>query len=765
MSRVSMTVMPAALWLLPLLLLLLLADRPVPVLCTTQPPETCSRSQTVSTLLGRGKAWEALASTPDSLEKAQECYRIATEKEPRNEDAAINLARLRSQFQNYLGCVAVLENAGTRFKRRKLEKHFWSGYCHLLLSNLETAHQQLKQAVTLLSRDSESKAQQVLAVAVHYHYGLVLTHLKEYVEAAVIFQNVLRLDPKNLNALVNLGGVQFATADFVEAIDSFRRAAGLSPKDAVVWQNLGSACAKAEKWSQAVEAYDRALVLDRGNVALALKRQHCKQQCCDWSGWKEDIQLIRDLIGVGSAGMVSPFNALSLGISALEQKLVAEAKAQSYDKNEGDEVEGELETTADISNRGRDKRVRVAYVSPDFREHPVGFLFENIFNLHDRSRLEIYAYAINPNTNNNNSNAQREKIRNSVEHFVSVHDFSTRQMLERLREDAIDVVVNLGGHTLSMRNEIFAQDLDAVKVLFCGYAGTMGGLVDYIVTDHHTSPISHHESYSEKLGNTLVTFHPFHHSIRYNSTRQSDAHFPKRSEYGLPEEGQGFVYCCFNSHYKIDPVVFDQWLQILLKVEKSVLWLAGASQDVQDNLRKQSELGGVSGDRIIFLEWQSDDSHLSVKSLCDTFLDTLAYNAHMTAADAIYAGIPLVTFPGSSGMASRIGGSIVISGRMDHLVANSLSGYQDLAVRLARNATFYEESKLLASEAKHNSPLFDLQGKVQEMETLLLMMHDLKKSGYGPFHLFISKQRQLKHKQQEQHTNTQPQHIGQHNEL
>ena len=344
--------------------------------------------------------------------------------------------------------------------------------------------------------------------------------------------------------------------------------------------------------------------------------------------------------------------------------------------------------------RYRHDRIRVAYLSADFHEHATAHLIAGLFEMHDAARFELTAVSFGPET----GDPMRERLRRAFPHFVDVRDRSDRDVAAMLRESEIDIAVDLKGFTANSRTGILALRPAPVQVNYLGYPGTMGApYIDYIIADRHVIPPDHDIHYTEK-----VVRLPDAYQVN-DATRRIAEPAPTRAEAGLPEAG--FVFCCFNSNYKITPEIFAVWMRLLERVPGSVLWLLEGNPLASENLRAEAKRRGVAPDRLIFAPTLPADLHLARHRLADLFLDTRPVNAHTTASDALWAGLPLVTCVDDA-FAGRVAASLLHAVGLPELVARDLEQYEAIALRVATTSSLRSELRArLAQNRSHASAI------------------------------------------------------------
>jgi predicted O-linked N-acetylglucosamine transferase (SPINDLY family) len=347
--------------------------------------------------------------------------------------------------------------------------------------------------------------------------------------------------------------------------------------------------------------------------------------------------------------------------------------------------------------------LKIGYFSADYHDHPVMYLIIRLFELHDRERFEIYSYSFGPP-----SDSDLRKRLVAATHFKKVNHLSDREVAQLARADGLHVAVDLSGFTQKARTGIFAYRAAPVQVNFLGYPGTLGArFMDYIIADEVVIPVERANDYTESVIQLPGSY------LLNDDTRQIAEHGLTRQQAGLPEEG--FVFCCFNNSYKITPEEYDIWMRLLQRVEGSVLWLRKTNETAMSNLRAAAEARGVDGSRLVFAGRAPLAEYLARHRLADLFLDTFNYNAHTTASDALFAGLPVLTRPGRS-FPARVAASLLHAVGLEETICNSVEAYENLALELASDPARLAAitDKLAANRGK--TLLFDSTASTRAME-------------------------------------------------
>ncbi len=643
------------------------------------------------------------------LAEAERLYGEILRSEPRHLDASFLLGSLHFQRGDLAAALTCFDQA-LAIKPEMAEAHAARGAA---LSSLER-HQ---DALAAYDRALAVRPGHVQALN---NRGNALLALKRDAEAVASYEKALAIKPDYPDAWRNRGTALLQLARFDDALASFDRALGLQPDFADAWEDRAGTLMRLSRREEAVAAYDKAIALkpgnpdllyNRGNALSILKHYeeairdcenllavqpdypyargvlvHSKLQCCDWRLLDEERAKIGAALKAGRR-VVSPFNLKALSDSAGEQLRCAQLwVAHEVPPSPTPLWRGE---------RHRHDRIRLAYVSADFNNSAVATLMAPVFEHHDRSRFESIAVAFGAAE----KTPMRLRLESAFEHFLDLRSQSDLDIAAALREMEIDIAVDLMGFTGECRSAIFAHRPAPLQVNYLGFPGTMGApYIDYIVADPTVIPEEHQHFYAEKIAYLPDCYLP-------SDPARPIAAPPSRREAGLPDKG--FVFASFNNSYKFSAAVFDIWMRLLSAIEGSVLWLPQNNASAMRNLAREAQLRGVAATRIVFAPpIQAADEHLARLSLADLFLDTLPYNAHTSACDALWAGVPLLTQLGNS-FAGRAAASALNAVGVPDLIASTAAAYEAKALSLARNPEALAEVRTQLLRNRDASALFD----------------------------------------------------------
>lgn len=580
--------------------------------------------------------------------------------------------------------------------------------------------------------------------------GLALKDLNRFEDAIVSFRQSIACNANDPETWTNLGDSLFKIKNMEEASKAYDKALSIKSDTAQAWLGRGNVLCNLKKYEEAVSAYDKAISLKpdlaeawlgRGSVLSDHKRYveaaadfskvlefkpdmigtegarlHAKMHVCDWTDYQAECTHLISSVREGKPN-TAPFPFLALPATAEDQFQCAVLWIKE---------KFPPRQMRELNMTRTHEKIRIAYLSADFYEHPVSFLMAGMFEHHDKTLFEVTAISVGPS----DQTELRRRLESSFDQFIEAESLSEEELVAQIDALEIDILVDLMGFTGIGRTGALARRLAPVQVSYLGYAGTMGAdYIDYIIADPYVLPVDQKQFYAEK-----VVYLPG--SFMVNDRKRPIAEIaPSRAECGLPENV--FVFCSFNQSYKIVPDVFDTWMRLLKAIEGSVLWLSGAHEAALGNLRREAQLREVDPDRLVFAKRvPSNADHLARHAHADLFLDTLPFNAHSTASDALWAGLPLLTCAGDA-FAGRVAASLLSAVGLPELVAASLADYERLALELARNPEQLAASKAKLAQNRLTMPLFDTARFTRNIEAAYTAMHERCRLGLAPDHIDI----------------------------
>ncbi|HYK81312.1 MAG TPA: tetratricopeptide repeat protein, partial [Micropepsaceae bacterium] len=580
-----------------------------------------------------------------------------------------------------------------------------------VLSNRASALARLKRYEDALIDADRALALDPVNGAAWHNRGSALAGLKRYREALVCYDKALALSPESSNTWNNRGATMLSLKQDEAALPYFETALRLNPDDADAWSNRARAFSTLKRFPDAIADSERALALDPDHAGAMRIGFHSRLHACDWRRRDEDKKRI-------TAGLISGSRVIETldhrGLCDSESEHLAAARLWVADECPP------AATPLWRGERYRHDKIRIAYLSTDLRAHAVASLIVGIFEHHHKDHFETIAISFG----RDDKSETRARIETAFDRFIDVTEMSDSEVAAMMREMEIDIAIDLNGYTGDPRTAILAYRPAPLQVNYLGYPGTMGApYIDYIIADRIIIPEDQQSHYSEK-----IVYLPDAYQANDRKRRVADR-TPSRTEAGLPEHG--FVFASFNNTYKIGPEVFDAWMRLLRGIDGSVLWLLEDNSIAGANVRREAQLRGIAPERLIFAPRAKPDEHLARHRLADLFLDTLPYNAHTTASDALWMGLPLVTCPGST-FPGRVAASLLRAIGLPELVTDTLADYEALALELAREpaALTAIKAKLVANRDSH--PMFDTARFTRYLEAAYSTMWERQQRGDAP---------------------------------
>lgn len=637
------------------------------------------------------------------LNKAIESYQAALASAPDRIEIHVNLGNCLRAAGRTDEAIECLQLAVKR-QPKSAETHF-------CLAHALSDQKRFEEAIASNLKALELKPQFVPALM---NLGIVFKESGDLENAIHCLQKAISLTPKNAELHMNLGNALLAANFAGKAIESYQTAARLNPVAAEVFSNLGRAYQRQGNLDKAVSAYQDALRLRPGDAAIAADLLHQSMHCCEWTRYDELLNVVMQAAEHQSSE-INPFALVTMTTSARQQFLCikkwSERRFLSTPLNS--------ETKASFAARARE-RIRIGYMSCDYRAHATSYLIAEMLERHDRERFEFFGYSIGPDRDSE----VRQRVFAAFDKIHELSRASDAEVINKIADDEVDILVDLNGHTADARTQVLAARPAPIQVNYLGFPGTMGcDFMDYIVVDKFLTAVEQQPNFSERLVRLPCCYQP-------NDSQQSAAEeIPSRADCGLPEDA--LVFCSFNNNFKITPRVFDIWMRLLQTVPKSVLWLLEGNEFSAANLRNAATQRQIDVDRLVFAPRLPRPQHLARHVHADIFLDTFPCNAHTTASDALRQGIPIVTCAGET-FASRVAGSLLHSVNMSDLITDSLDEYESLAVRLALSPEQIAQTKSRLKQHVADSGLFRGEVVARALEKAYARMWELYKSGQEP---------------------------------
>lgn len=672
-------------------------------------------------------------------EQAKDLMARSVSMQPKNVQFAENFASLLFQLGDYNLAIQVC-NRALPLDERNVTLRYVRAISLLKLKKFEESAREFDTLISIqpnhiaaLNERSAAYAEikkydaalesieKALALQPHYaeaylNKGNICGLMDRYDDAIASYDRALSINPNLPNCWLGRGKILRQLCRYDEALSSYDRALSLKPDLESAWLGRGNAYVDLKRFDEAFAAYDKAFSLKPELIGVEGSRLHAKMRLCDWSNLDTECDHLIASVKDGKSS-APPFTFLAIPSSPDDQLRCARLWVAKKFPSSQEPIWEDV--------RHKHDRIRVAYVSADFREHPVSHLTAGMFECHDKSRFDVTAISLGPNDNS----GMLQRLKASFEHFIDARTCSDDQIANLVISSEVDILVDLMGFTLDSRTGIFARRVAPIQISYLGYLGTMGAeYIDYIIADRVVIPETQHDFYAEKVVYLPNCFQPTD-----RQRPKSDKKFT-RAEVGLPQEG--FVFCCFNTNYKITPDVYDIWMRILKQVPGSVLWLVAEGPTVEHNLRNEAAARGVSGERLIFAQRMPFAEHQTRLQLAGLFLDTLPYNAGATATDMLWSGLPVLTRLGDT-FVGRMAASLLNAIHLPELIATTPEAYEQMAIDLATHPEKLAAIKNKLAENRLTTPLFDTALFTKNIEAAYSAMYERHQAELPPDRIVI----------------------------
>lgn len=575
------------------------------------------------------------------------------------------------------------------------------GYALIGLGRYDEALPVLKTLAVKLPRDHE----------VHNNLGIAFSALLEFDASIASFRTALALKPKDYEIVYNLGAAYVHQNRWGEAIPWLLQAIELYPGDYIQAVGLlASSLINLNRVEEAKTCFRELWQADPENTFAIFQLLFCYLRSCDWARLAEDVDEFTRRLPSLQQTVGPPFPALAINeIGPADQRRIAEFHANtavsSYVYAHGADWQAP-------NSRAAGRRLKVGYLSADLRYHPVGFAIPALIEQHRREKIEVFAYS----TGVDDRSEIRQRLMRAFDHFVDAKELSIPDTVQRIRDDQIDILVDLQGWTTNCRPELLALRCAPIQVNWLGYAGTMGhrGLADYIIGDPWVTPQSHANYYTEAIAQLPTCYLPF-------DTTRLETPPPSRGSEQLPDDA--FVFCSLNNNYKFNPRLLDLWAELLKAVPASILWLSWPGEPAANNLKREISSRSIDPGRLIFAaRVDSPADHLARMQLADLALDTIPYNSHSSGSEVLWAGVPMVSLLGET-FAGRVGASLLHAAGLSELVTRTTDEYLQLAISLAQNPVQLDVFRSRLKGAKETESWGDIRVFACALENLYAQMY------------------------------------------
>jgi predicted O-linked N-acetylglucosamine transferase (SPINDLY family) len=539
---------------------------------------------------------------------------------------------------------------------------------------------------------------------------------KKFNEAINTLKDALKLDSHSYEVLSTIAILFASQKDYPQAMTYFKQAFDTGKADDKFYSNYGTVCTDMNNPKEAAVAFLKAAEIAPSKHASIGRALHQKMLIADWLGTTElNQEIVRRLHS--KEDVVDPFGYMGYSESEADLQIAGTV----YLKNKFPELPADFK----IKKYPRHAKIKIAYVSGEYREHANGSLMTGLIECHDKNKFEV----IGLDNGRGDDSSLRRRLLNAFDEFIDINNISDIDLTLQLREREVDILFNLNGFFGAHRTGLFANRAAPIQINFLGCPGTMGvDYMDYLIADNVVIPKSSYQYYDEKIISLP-------HTYQINDSKRPEVRIGAlRKNWNLPEEA--FVFCCFNNVYKITPHTFKRWMQILKRVPSSVLWFYTNYDEAIQNLKREAENQGVNSERLIFSPYINMYEHLDRSALADLFLDSLPYNAHTSASDALWANVPVLTLQGKS-FAGRVAASLLHAIEMPELITYTEQEFEDRAVDLATHPEKLTALKVKLSKNRLTTPLFDTKLYTKHFESALIEAYERYQSDLPPAHIEV----------------------------
>jgi predicted O-linked N-acetylglucosamine transferase (SPINDLY family) len=637
-------------------------------------------------------------------EESVQAYQAALQLRPNNPQTLSNLGASLMDSHRYKESEIVLNEA------LKINPQFVQA-----LNNRANLYTSIKRPEAALADINAALQFDPRFIEAYLNRGNILQDLNRIPESLTSYDKALEMNPQYAAAFNNKGNALKEIFQNKAALACYDQAITIQPAYAEAHYHRALALNEFQRYEEATAAFEKAVELKEDHPLLFGQWISSLMMICDWRDLPPKVARLSAKIRAGKNASTT-FSILSCGVAPDLVKQSAQAFIQDkcWDRSQ------EYVYPSPHTN----PRIRVGYFSSDFRNHAVSQLAVGLFENHDREKFEVFGFNISTLP----PDEMTQRVAQAFGGLVELGSLSIRQSIEKIRSMNIDIAIDLNGHTKGAKMDIFAHRIAPIQVNYLGYPGTSGApFMDYILGDQVIIPEDHFGYYTEKVAHLPGSYLP------NDSKKVISEKTPTRGEAGLPEGA--FVFCCFNNSYKFHAETFDVWLRLLQRVPGSVLWLSQVNEKAAQNLCARATSQGIEPTRLVFAPRTKDlADHLARHRLADLFLDTTRYNAHTTASDALWAGLPVLTCLGDS-FPGRVAASLLSAMDMPELITHSLEQYESLAFELATNPDKMASVKNKLSQNRSTRPLFDTVQFAKGMESVFAKMWNRHTQGLPPDHL------------------------------
>ena len=638
-------------------------------------------------------------------ESALATYEKAIQIKPDYSDAYTSRGKVLLELKQFENALASYDKA-IQLKPEYAEALFFRGNTLLALKQPEAALASFDKAIKLKPNYAQA----------YNNRGSAFIEIRDPQAALTSYEKAIQIEPDYPNPYFNCGNALRMLKQPDAALANYNKAIELQPDYAEIYRSRGNLFIELKQPDRAIASYKLAFDLKPDLEYLLGSVVHTQMFLGDWKKFEDTVYNLFEEIKKDKKVSISfPILALTDVLTTQYQS----ASIWTKDKCPVNLILGP------ISKSVCNDKIRIGYYSADFQNHATAFLMAELFERHEKSKFEVIGFSFGPTVHD----AMRQRLEAAFSQFIDVRLQSDKEVAQLSRSMGIDIAVDLKGYTGDARPEIFSYRAAPIQISYLGYPGTMAAeYIDYLIADPTLVPAESQKHYSEK-----IIYLPDSYQVNDRQRVIANTVY-SRETLGLPQEG--FVFCCFNNNYKITPSTFDGWMRILHAVQGSVLWLLEGNATAAVNLRKEAQARGIDPQRLVFAKRMDLPEHLARHRAADLFIDTLPYNAHTTASDALWAGLPVLTCMGES-FASRVAGSLLNAVGMPELVTTTQADYEALAIDLALNPAKLAALKAKLEKNRLTTPLFDTPRFTKHLEAAYAQVYQRYRDDLPPEHVYI----------------------------
>jgi len=589
---------------------------------------------------------------------------------------------------------------------------------HALYNNLGAVYKELQQYDEAIKNFKTAIELSPNYAEAYNNLGIIFKKLKQYNESYNFYIKSIKLRPFYAEAYNNLGILYEEIKNFKDALVNFNKAIELNPNYVDAYKNRANLYSGNKEYLLAIEDYNKLKVLDPNKCSFY--ESHIffnKNQICDWQDYEKNILKLRNDLK-DNKDIFSTLRILFY-IDSLEviKNNINKFNNQEYDLDSSPKIKLKI---------SKKEKIRVGYYSSDFREHAVSHMLINVLESHNRDNFEIIGF----NFSKYRDDKMTKRIASACDKFFDTKKISDQDIISQSRNLEIDIAIDLNGKTADNRENIFIKRVAPIQINFLGYPGTVGNYMDYIVADNYVIPNESCKLYFEKIIYMPSCFLP-HDGSKKNLINTNYG----KKKFNLPESS--FIYCCFNSAYKIDPIIFNCWMKILKKTKNTVLCLISTNDSCKNNLKMEAAKEKIDTNRIIFAPFVPREAIFERYDHCDLFLDTFPYGAHSTANEALTSGLPLLTISGES-FQSRVSASLLNSLSIPELIKSNIQDYENYAVYLANYPDKLKDIRNKLFLSVKNSNTFNAKIYTKNLEKAYQQIYDNHRQNLAPENIYIN---------------------------